>query len=199
MIRSNGRILKWQHTPNKGDSDEVVRIKRIAYKKWSLMIERLTSEKYLEYVPTYKLCSCSELWKSYDNFYEDFIQIPFHHVKEYHFDKDILFKNNKVYEAGKCSMIPPRINSLIYRPKAYNRDLPHGVTRDFHNENMYIAAVYKNGRNHTVARTTDLYEAFNAYKQAKELIIKEVAIEYKDRISNDVFNALYNWSVEFDD
>lgn len=198
-IRSNGRITKWSNTPNKGDSDELVRVKLIAYKKWSHMITRVTSDKYQEKMPTYKLCSVCDEWLNYDNFYEDFIKIPFHWEKSYQFDKDILFKGNKSYEYGKCAMIPSSLNSLLYNPKAYNRDLPHGVTRYAYDNSYFVATVYKHGKNHMVCRSKSLEEAFNAYKVNKEAYIKEVTSQYEGLVSEDVYNALMNWEICFDD
>ena len=198
-VRSNGKISKWKHTPNKGDSEDVVKIKRIAYKKWSHMLTRVQSETYQSNMQTYKLCSVAEDWLNFDNFYEDFLEIPFHWEKSYQFDKDLLLKGNKVYEKGKCSMIPARLNSLIFKPKSYMRDLPHGVTRCHYDSDFYVATVYVNGKNRCVARTKDLTEAFNAYKKAKEAYIKEVTNCYKGLIAEDTFNALYNWEVCFDD
>lgn len=198
-IRSNGRILKWEHTPNKGDSEDVVRVKLIAYKRWSHMVTRVTKESYQSKMPSYRLCSMSDEWSNYDIFYEDFIKIPFHWEKSYQFDKDILVKGNKIYERGKCAMIPSQLNSLIYKPKAYNRDLPHGVTRCPHNSEIFIATIYRHGKNYTVCRSKDLLEVFNAYKLAKEDYIKEVTKQYEGLVCDSVYNSLMNWVVEFDD
>ena len=42
-------------------------------------------------------------------------------------------------------------------------------------------------------------EAFQAYKQAKEQYIKEVAEEYKDKIPYRLYEAMMNYEVEIDD
>ena len=42
-------------------------------------------------------------------------------------------------------------------------------------------------------------EAFQAYKQAKEAYIKEVANKWKDQIDNRVYKALMNYQVEITD
>lgn len=42
-------------------------------------------------------------------------------------------------------------------------------------------------------------DAFNAYKKSKEKCIKEYADRYKGQISEDVYNALYNYKIEITD
>ena len=42
-------------------------------------------------------------------------------------------------------------------------------------------------------------EAFEAYKIAKEIYIKEKANEWKDRVDKKVYEAMYNWVVEITD
>jgi hypothetical protein len=42
-------------------------------------------------------------------------------------------------------------------------------------------------------------EAFQAYKVAKEEYIKEVADKWKDKITEKVYQALYNYKVEITD
>ena len=42
-------------------------------------------------------------------------------------------------------------------------------------------------------------EAFNAYKQAKETFIKELADKWKDKIDPRAYEALMNYEVSIDD
>ena len=42
-------------------------------------------------------------------------------------------------------------------------------------------------------------QAFSAYKNFKENYIKEVADEYKDRIPQKLYDAMYRYEVEIDD
>ena len=42
-------------------------------------------------------------------------------------------------------------------------------------------------------------EAFNAYKQAKEVFVKEQANEWKGKIDDRAYNALMNYQVEITD
>ena len=42
-------------------------------------------------------------------------------------------------------------------------------------------------------------EAFLVYKEFKEAYIKEIADEYKDKIPQRLYDAMYAWKVEIDD
>lgn len=42
-------------------------------------------------------------------------------------------------------------------------------------------------------------QAFQAYKKFKESYIKQVADEYKDKIPEKLYEALYKYEVEIDD
>ena len=60
-------------------------------------------------------------------------------------------------------------------------------------------------KNHTEAKEKYLgrfvtpEEAFQAYKQAKEAYIKEVAEEWRDSIDPRVYESLTNWVIEITD
>ena len=42
-------------------------------------------------------------------------------------------------------------------------------------------------------------EAFLEYKKCREKYIKKIADEYKDKIPQKLYDALYNWKIEEDD
>ena len=75
---------------------------------------------------------------------------------------------------------------------------------------QYLIGVQKNGKNF-LARcstgtgerklgyyTTEI-EAFNAYKQAKENYLKELANKWKDQIDEKAYNALMNYEIDITD
>ena len=58
----------------------------------------------------------------------------------------------------------------------------------------------KYGKNQiTIGTFNTPEEAFYAYKQFKENYIKEVADEYKDRIPQMLYEAMYRYEVEITD
>ena len=70
-----------------------------AYSHWRNMLVRCFDEKYKKESTTYANCSCCDEWLLFSNFkrwYESF------NYQDYHLDKDILVKNNKVYSPETC-------------------------------------------------------------------------------------------------
>ena len=55
------------------------------------------------------------------------------------------------------------------------------------------------GKNYSLGSFKTELEAFNAYKQAKENYLKELANKWKDKIDERAYNALMNYQVEITD
>lgn len=101
-------------------------------------------------------------------------------LKQSAIDKDIIFKGNKVYSPETCFLVPTNINTLFVKCNASRGDLPIGVrflngkyasqcTNPFENKVVHIGTF----------NTKE--EAFRAYKEYKENLIRQVAdIEYKN-------------------
>jgi len=75
--------------------------------------------------------------------------------------------------------------------------LPIGVLKNINNYrvncNTGFGKIKKTGYYNTPE------EAFNAYKIIKEKYIKEVADEYKDKIPQKLYDAMYKYIVEITD
>ena len=112
-------------------------------------------------------------------------------------DKDILNKGNKVYSPDTCVYVPQSINSLFTKSDKVRGEYPIGVYKQ---KDKYVAQLNKgNGKQIYLGSYSTPEEAFQAYKQAKEEYIKEVANEYKDKIPYRLYEALMNYEVEIDD
>ena len=149
--------------------------------------------------PTYEGCEVSDNFKSYEYFYEwCHNQIDFG-AEGFELDKDLLIKGNKVYNENTCIFIPREINSLLIKCDASRGQHLLGVY--WHNASKaFIARVNKGkGKQKHLGYFNTEIEAFNAYKQAKEVFIKEQANEWKDQIDNRAYNALMNYTVEITD
>lgn len=109
-----------------------------------------------------------------------------------HIDKDILYKNNRVYSPDTCLLVPQRINMLfLHRPNKYN--LPNGVKPE---KNGKFSVRY----NHTHLGTfRTVEEAAIAHDKAKKKAVTEVANEYKDKIPDRVYQALIDWIPDYID
>ena len=166
------------------------------YVLWTHMLQRCYSDSFKKKNPTYIDCTCSENFKSYEYFYEwCHKQIGF---SEYSFeiDKDLLVKGNKVYSENTCILLPKEINSALSVKKSQRGQYLIGVRKS---DKKFLARC----RTGTGERRSGTYdteiEAFNAYKQAKENYLKQLAEKWKGQIDERAYNALMNYQVEITD
>ena len=111
-------------------------------------------------------------------------------------DKDILNKGNKIYSPNSCIFVPTRINQLFAKADALRGDFPIGVSRSGNKFRTRLHIL--NGEKYLGTFNTP-EEAFYAYKTFKEQYIKEVAEEYKDKIPQKLYEAMYKYEVEITD
>ena len=169
------------------------------YVLWQRMLERCYSDGFKKKNPTYIDCEVSENFKSYEYFYEwCYKQIGFC-VGGFELDKDLLLKGNKVYSENTCIFIPAEINLLLIKRDASRGEHLIGVSwckRD----KAFVAQVSRNkGKPERLGYFKTEIEAFNAYKKAKEVFVKEVAEKWKSQIDERAYEALMNYQVEIDD
>lgn len=169
---------------------------RKEYVLWNNMLNRCYNAKYHEAKPTYIGCSVSEKFKHYSYFYDWCqLQVGFG-IIDFHLDKDLLLKHNKIYSEDKCVFIPKDLNMLLIKRQLYRGDLPIGVAKSGNNYSVKCRAY---GAVKCIG-TFNTYElAFNAYKTFKEAHIKELAEKYKDNIDPRAYKALMNYEVSIDD
>lgn len=169
------------------------------YKTWLKMLYRAYSPKYTQQHPTYKECRVHESWHNFQLFskwyYDNFYQIE---GEQMALDKDILCKGNKIYSPDTCVFVPQRINNLFTKSDNKRGDCPIGVS---YNKPGKIYETYcgTNGKRKYLGCYKTPEEAFQVYKNFKEKYIKEVAEEYKDKIPEKLYNAMYKYEVEIDD
>lgn len=108
-------------------------------------------------------------------------------------DKDILVKGNKEYSPEKCCLIPSELNKLLV-VKSYDNGYPLGVY--YHKVGKkFAASVNKKAQTIHLGLFETPEEAGEAYKVAKELVIKEEAEFWKDKIEPNVYNVLMNYKI----
>ena len=169
------------------------------YALWYSMLKRCYSEKYQKKQPTYKDCEVSDNFLYYEYFYEWCNeQIGFGNIG-FELDKDLLIKGNKVYSETTCVFLPQEINTLLVKNTASRGGHLIGVYWSKTNK-AFKATVRRNkGKPEYLGYFNTELEAFNAYKQAKEIFIKEQANNWKSQIDIRAYNALMNYQVEVDD
>ena len=160
---------------------------------YSNLIDRCYNEEVRSKYAAYSDCIICDSWQCYQVFrkwYDD----NFYNVgtERMHIDKDILYKNNRVYSPETCILVPQRINMLfMHKPNKYN--LPNGVKPS---SNGKYEAKY-NGKYLGVFGSVE--EAAIAHNKEKKKVIIQIANEYKDQIPVRVYDALINWIPDYID
>ena len=80
------------------------------YRKWTDMIARCYSRRYLDRRPTYKGCTVCDEWKYFSNFRAWMSE---QNWEGRHLDKDLLLQGNKVYSPETCVLVHPKVNSFL--------------------------------------------------------------------------------------
>ena len=174
------------------------------YNHYKHMLNRVYNANNLNKF-SYLDCTVDSSFLDYQNFFEWFKR-EYYEVngEEMHIDKDILYKNNKVYSPTTCVIVPKTINDLFVKPSK-SKGLPVGVFLDTGN-GMYMAKCGINGIQEYLGEFNTPEEAFAKYKEAKENNIKRVANYYWNELGcknipqfNKVYNAMMNYKVEITD
>lgn len=180
-IRVNGKIIK-------------------EYKAWHNMLERCFKSRNR----TYENVTCCNEWLLYENFYE-WIHSQDNFDRwligdRWEVDKDIIIKGNKIYSPETCCLVPHNINCLFLRKEASRGELPIGVSLP-KNRSKYLAHISNNNGTSYIGYYETVYEAFQAYKEHKENLIKQIAQdEYsKNNITKRCYEAMMKYEVEITD
>lgn len=175
----------------------------LQYKYWESMLMRCYGENFQKDRECYKNCNVYSEWLNFQNFSKWFDNNYYTIYNErMELDKDILFKGNKIYSPNTCVFVPHRINTLFIKSDKTRGKYPIGV--DFHKTvNKYRSRCNTHINNKIKRKELGYFdtpeEAFNAYKKYKEDYIKQVADDYKDKIPQKLYDAMYNWKVEITD
>lgn len=109
-------------------------------------------------------------------------------MRDYIFDKDILYPNSKIYSPKTYILVPQRIN-MLFLNKPNKRGLPNGIIKC---SNGYLAKY-----DHVdLGICETIEEAYLLYAKQKEKVIKQVADEYKGKIPKKIYDALYNYKAD---
>nr|DAJ60328.1 MAG TPA: hypothetical protein [Caudoviricetes sp.] len=167
-----------------------------SYQTWASMINRCYG--YSDKNKSYEVCEVCEEWHNYQNFakwYED----NYYEVKGevMQLDKDWLVRGNKVYSPETCIFAPQKINALLVKcvSKKKGKNLPIGVMKD---GKKFRAECVTKDKPYLGSFDT-VEEAFQAYKEQKEQYTKEIAEQYKNKIPQELYEAMYNRKIKIED
>ena len=171
------------------------------FKTWSGVLQRCYDPLWKGRHKSYEQANCS----GYFLCASDFVawcksQIGYNSVddfgKTFALDKDILIKGNTRYSPRTCVFVPQEINNLILSNRKVRGDLPIGVTKG---GDRFKARFSVNNEEVWLGYYNTELEAFQAYKEAKEQHIKDVANKWKGKVDPRVYEALMNWTIEITD
>lgn len=162
-----------------------------AYRAWNGMFTRCY--RHRDENTSYVGCSVAREWHDFQVFAE-WLSNQSKSSLEYAIDKDILVSGNKVYSPQTCALVPLEINNLLVFRDSCRGELPQGVSLN-KNKKRFIAHVRINSKSKHLGVFDCPQEAHQAYRVAKEAYVKEKALEWQDRIADNVFQALMNWEL----
>lgn len=120
------------------------------YDLWQNMMQRCYSELFHEKIgPTYKNCTVTERWHSFQNFaedialldnYEEWMSCP---ARTYDLDKDMKILGNKIYSPEACSFVLKSIN-VSFATSGYSKQSGSQVrTMYFESKEGVVYEVHK--------------------------------------------------------
>ena len=168
-----------------------------SYLRWHDMLHRCYNDKFHERQPQYKECSVCEEWLNYSNFKLWYDKNKYGEA-QLDLDKDILFKENKIYDPAHVVFVPHEINTLFIARDKCRGNLPIGVHLDT-SKNKYRAEVSFMGKGIKLGTFNNPEESFKRYKEYKEDLIQDMAEQYKGQIPDKAYWAMLNWKVEITD
>lgn len=161
------------------------------YVAWYGMIRRCYGNENLE---AYKYVIVSEEFLNFAYFKEWYHKQIGAGVDGFHMDKDILSTDVKLYAEDTCVFVPTEINMFFAKTGSERGEYPIGVIWD--KGMRKFKASYNNGKDDKVVTYHDNeWEAFLAYKRAKESRGKALAEKWRGKIDNRVYEKLVNYKV----
>lgn len=165
------------------------------YSRWKNIMQRCYSVNRQQKQVSYETCTIHKDWHNFQNFARWFEE---NYIEGFELDKDILFKGNKIYSIKTCCFVPFEINVLLTNRYVCRGDFPLGVSF-YKKNNKFMACLHINSIQKHLGYFYTQEEAFNAYKNAKEENIKNVANKYKNQITIECYNALMDWTIDIND
>lgn len=172
-----------------------------SYICWKNILKRCYDPYILNKYPTYIDCYVCDEWLCFQNFAKWYYNNIYEcNDERMELDKDILMKGNKIYSPETCVFVPRKINILFTKSDKTRGEYPIGVC--YCKGNNKLSVYSNNGYKKVHLGYFPLnkpFQAFYTYKIFKEKYIKQVADEYKNKITQKLYEALYKYEVEIND
>lgn len=162
-----------------------------SYQTWNSMLARCYSVREGENNLTYKDCSVDQKWHDFQVFaswYEKNFK-PWMD-ESWHLDKDILIPGNRIYGPDACCFVPQEINKIFIKRNKKKSGLPIGVSKS---GNKFLSKISINSKEEYIGTFLTKEEAFESYKIAKKIKIKNLADKWRDRLTLKCYTAMCNY------
>lgn len=143
------------------------------YRTWRDMLTRGYSESWKTKYPTYRDCFVCEEWLKFSNFKK---WMETQNWENRNLDKDLLFKDNKLYSPSTCIFITGKVNRFLLDNKSRRGCLPIGVC--WHKRDcLYHANISVDNTRKYLGAFQSSQEAHQAWLTAKLEAARELAEE----------------------
>ena len=149
--------------------------------------------KYQENKPSYIGCSVSTEFLDYQYFARWCNSQIGYDIKDYHLDKDLLLKGNRIYGEEYCVFIPRNLNAFLTAPGNSREGLQRGVHIK---GEKFAATISLFGKTTHIGCYTRLEDAVLAYKSFKEGAAKEwakILSSSRNSVDTRVIDSLLSW------
>lgn len=136
-------------------------------------------------------------WHNFQNFAAWVVKQPNYNKDGFDLDKDLRIKDSKEYSPDTCSFVPQTLNTLITSNNNKRGSLPVGVTYDKIANKFKASSRNGKGKPIYLGLYPTAEQAFQAYKEYKESLIKQIAKEEyeKGNIIKEVYDNLMIYEV----
>lgn len=151
--------------------------------------------------------SCPE-WKDFQNFaewFEGVVESGYFH-EGWHLDKDLLYKNNKIYSPETCVFLPEDINKVLSIRAGSRGKFPLGLCYGEFSKTlgeMTLQVAFRCKHPDFYLRATvplsKMEEGFKMYKDAREGYVKYLAESYKEQLDPRAYDALVKYEITMED
>jgi len=173
------------------DSEDTQR----AYRKWTAMLGRCYDKKSVSYsrYGGAGITVCEE-WHSFQNFANWYLSYQYK-KPDWHLDKDLFSKGKKIYSPGTCCIIPKEINSGLVSYNNRQGEYVTGVGWDKQRKRYIAQLNMGKDLKMTAEHYETEYQAWVAYKSAKESHLVGLAYAWKEHLDPNVFDALIKYKI----
>lgn len=166
------------------------------YTRWKHMLSRCYDPKDKRYhrYGGRGIAVCKE-WHNFQTFATWVVSQPNYDKEGFQLDKDLRIKDSKEYSPKTCSFVPTNINNLLIYTNSKRGDYPVGVSVS--GKKYRVQCKNNDGKYLSLGYYSTPEQAFQAYKEYKESLIKQIVKEEyeKGNIIKEVYDNLMIYEV----